>query len=411
MSTFAPMKFLAYIKESYSGLSKEVWLLSLVMLVNRAGSMVIPYLSLYLNHEKHFNLEDAGYILSFYGIGSLIGTYFGGWLTDRYNPKWIMVASLISSGIAFILLKELDGFWILCLGLMVTIALADIFRPVNLVSIATYSKPENRTRAIGLNRLAVNLGYAIGPAVGGIIVYSIGYDWLFILDGLTCILAGVLLLLTLPDRAAKINRAAFEESKILRDKLPTDWAYLWFMLLVCIVGVVFMQWFNTVPLYLTNKLELNEPYYGKLVSFSCILIVLIEMPILQAMQNRNYHAIILGGIILAMAYPAFLFGYHVIYAWISITLITFGEIFCFPFLNAVSLNRAPVYARGRYMGQFSLAFSVSHILAPIVGLSIVARFGYDVLWITMGFLMLLFIGGFIALWPILERTKPLVVET
>ena len=89
------MSFLQIYKKAFSGLPSKVWILSLAMVVNRSGSMVLLFTSLYLTKELHYTLAEAGSVMSLYGIGSILGSYTGGWLTDRKNFYDIMIASLI----------------------------------------------------------------------------------------------------------------------------------------------------------------------------------------------------------------------------------------------------------------------------------------------------------------------------
>ena len=93
--------------DTFKGLSTEVWWLALITLINRAGTMVIPFLSLYLNKDLGFNLSNVGWILSVYGLGSVAGSWFGGKLADRFGFYKVMVVSLFMTGILFILLQYL----------------------------------------------------------------------------------------------------------------------------------------------------------------------------------------------------------------------------------------------------------------------------------------------------------------
>ncbi|MGB8705146.1 MAG: MFS transporter, partial [Gillisia sp.] len=177
---------------SFRGLRREIWLLALVTLINRAGTMVIPFLSLYLTKSKGFSLEDVGWILSFFGLGSVAGSWLGGKLVDSIGHYKTMAASLLLSSFLFILLQFPSSFWGICLGIFLVMTVADTFRPAVFVAIGTYSKPENRTRSVTLIRLAINLGFSAGPAIGGFIIATAGYNGLFWVDGLTCFLAGLL---------------------------------------------------------------------------------------------------------------------------------------------------------------------------------------------------------------------------
>ena len=167
--------YLNYIN-SFKGLSREVWWLALITLVNRAGTMVIPFLSLYLTQSLGFTLENVGSIMTSFGLGSLVGAWIGGKLTDSLGYYKVMLISLITTGILFIGIQFLTGFWAICIGIFILMAFADAFRPAVYVALNAYSKTENKTRSVSLIRLAINLGFSAGPALGGIIISSLGYS-------------------------------------------------------------------------------------------------------------------------------------------------------------------------------------------------------------------------------------------
>src|ERR1700745_2218119 len=97
-------RLLSIYKGSFANIQRNVWILSIAMFINRSGSMVLLFSSLYFTKELHFTIADAGGIMSFYGIGSVLGSYVGGWLTDRKNFFDIMMFSLIASGSVLLLL-------------------------------------------------------------------------------------------------------------------------------------------------------------------------------------------------------------------------------------------------------------------------------------------------------------------
>ena len=132
--------------DTFRGLSKEVWWLTLITLINRAGTMVIPFLSLYLTKDLNFSIEDTSWILVCFGIGSVIGSWLGGKLTDKMGFYKVMVLSLFLTGINFIILQYITTFWKLCLAILFTMSIADTFRPALFVSLKAYSKPQNQTR-------------------------------------------------------------------------------------------------------------------------------------------------------------------------------------------------------------------------------------------------------------------------
>ena len=160
--------------------------------------MVLLFTSLYLTKELHFTIAEAGLALSFYGIGSVLGSYAGGWLTDRKNHFDIMMFSLSSSGLILPIILFVSTPVTISLLILVYAFTADMFRPANAKAISEYSTPANRTRSVSLVRLAINLGFSLGPAAGGFIALYLGYKWLFIIDALTSLAAALMLYIYLP---------------------------------------------------------------------------------------------------------------------------------------------------------------------------------------------------------------------
>ncbi len=163
---------------SYKGLSPAAWLLALVMLINRAGSMVIPFLGIYMSSELGFSKTQIGLVLGCFGLGSVCGSWLGGWLTDKFGNFKVQAWSLILVIPLFLVLPLFRTFEGLAMMIFFLTLVADVFRPANSVSVARYAKPENITRAYSLNRMAVNLGFSIGPALGGFLA-KFSYNWIF----------------------------------------------------------------------------------------------------------------------------------------------------------------------------------------------------------------------------------------
>jgi predicted MFS family arabinose efflux permease len=119
---------------TFRGLSIEVWWLALITLINRAGTMVIPFLTLYLTEDLKFTPSHVGWIMSAFGLGSVVGTWLGGKLTDIIGYYKVMVRSLLSTGILFIVLQFLNTFTSLCIGIFLVMLVADTFRPAMFVA-------------------------------------------------------------------------------------------------------------------------------------------------------------------------------------------------------------------------------------------------------------------------------------
>jgi predicted MFS family arabinose efflux permease len=375
--------------DTFKGLSKEVWWLALITLINRAGTMVVPFLSLYLTKSLGFSLANVGWIMSAFGAGSVLGSYLGGKLTDKIGYYKIMVFSLISSGLLFISLQYLNTFVELVLGVFILMALADMFRPAMFVALSAYSKPENKTRSVTLIRLAINLGFSAGPAVGGFIIITLSYGGLFWVDGITCIMAGILLLKVLNPKITKtLDEVVIENPK----SAYKDVTYLIFMAAMILFSIAFLQYFSTMPLYYKDVHLLNENKIGLLMGLNGLLIFIFEMPIVKYYENGRFtktSLIIIGAVLTAFSFLVLNFTSWVGVLVIGMLFMTLGEMIAFPFSNAFALQRAKRGNQGEYMALYSIGFAIAHILGHNTGMQFVDRFGFEFTWYATAGLMLI----------------------
>lgn len=400
-------KLITLYKDAFAGLSRDIWLLTLVTLINRSGTMVVPFIAIYLTEELHFSYIQTGIIMSFFGVGSVVGSYIGGLLTDSVGHYRTMFWSLLLGGAAIVNLLFINTFEMWCFGVFLVTAIGDAFRPASMAAVGFYSKEENRTRSLGLVRLAINLGFGIGPAFGGILAASFGYDWLFIIDGVTCMLAAFLFLVILKDKhrpqKVDINALILDvDLDLIEDnetsKVPSPYKDNWFLLFVffCFLNsIVFIQFMGTLPIYYKEGLNFSDAEIGMLLAMNGLIIAFVEMPLIFVLEKKkNILTMIAAGIFLTgMCYELLTWTSWAGIAVISMLFLTFGEIINFPFAASFSLSRATEKNRGAYMGLYGLSFSVGHIIAPILGMKVVEVYGYDALWHGMGVLALIAMFG------------------
>ena len=377
--------FYRYIN-NFKGFTREIWILAIITFINRAGTMVLPFLSKYLKENMHFSYSQVGWIMVSFGFGSMLGSWLGGKLSDKIGFYKIMIFSLFTSGIGFLLLQFVTSFVGLCIGMFSIMVIADMFRPAMFVSLGAYSKPENRTRALTLVRIAVNLGFAAGPALGGLIIMAIGYRGLFWVDGLTCILAIGLFALLVKEKKKPISDIAkIDESKrisVFKDKI------FWVFLFVSFVtAMIFFQLFTTLPLYHHERFGLTEFETGLLMTLNGLLIFALEMPVVSYFERKKVQKlkiILWGTLLMAMGFYLLLINIWAGILVISMIFVSIGEVFSFPFSNAFALSRAPLGHEGRYMAIYTMSFSTAHIVSSKLGMEIIGHFGYQLNWIVMG---------------------------
>ena len=272
---------------NFKGFSREIWILSLITFINRAGTMVLPFLSKYLKENLHFTYGEVGWIMVAFGLGSMLGSWLGGKLSDKIGFYKIMVFSLFTSGILFFIIQYITSFWGLCLGMFTIMSVADMFRPAMFVSLSVYAKPENRVRALTLVRLAVNLGFAAGPTLGGLIILGLGYQGLFWVDGSTCILAILIFAFTVKEKKRIPLTISEIEAKINKKSIYKDRPFWLLLFILFIIAMVFFQIFTTLPLYHHEKFGLTEVQTGLLLSLNGLLVFLLEMPIVSRIEREK----------------------------------------------------------------------------------------------------------------------------
>lgn len=381
-------------KNAYTGIPRPAWWLALVMFVNRSGTMVIPFLTVYLTHQG-YSLRQAGYVMGAFGLGSVMGGYLGGRLTDRFGSFYIQASSLFLNGIFFILLGQMHTLWQYAICIFLLSSLGEAFRPANAAAIAAYSNDGNRIRCYALNRLAINLGWSIGPAVGGVLA-SISYSYLFWADGLTCIAASALLFVGLSPANGSAKHHNKTVTEVAGQSAYRDRIFLQGMFCLFLVGLCFFQLFSVIPAYYKTELHLNEATIGWILAMNGLLIAAVEMVLVYKLENRRHSLlyISIGALLMGSSFLFLGFGKTATAAVASMVVVTFGEMFLFPFLNNFWVKRSTESNRGQYAALYTMSFAAATVLSPTLATQFAAWLGFSVLWVIDFFVCLVAALGF-----------------
>jgi predicted MFS family arabinose efflux permease len=374
-------------RNAYSGLSKATWLLSAVMLVNRSGTMVIPFMTIYLTQPAMgYSIGQAGLVMGIFGLGAVCGGFMGGRLTDKFGFHRVQWVTLTGGGCLFMLLGQMKSYPLICLCTFLLSLVNEAFRPANSTAIAHYSKEENRTRSYSLNRLAINLGWAVGGAIGGILA-SINYHLLFWVDGVTNIAAALLLRYFLSDSGAHAITSAKQFVKEPTGSAYRDKVYLKFIVCTILFASCFFQLFTTLPVFYKRTLHMPEYMIGLLMAMNGLFITCFEMVLVFKMEGRReklyyiFYGVALVGIsfILLDILPLTL-----ALAFIFMFFVTIGEILAMPFMNSFWISRTAMANRGQYAGLYTIAWSTAQVIGPTGGSQVAEYFGFRTLWWIIG---------------------------
>lgn len=370
-------------------LPREVWYLCLAILINRAGTMVLPFLTLYLTIELDFQPGSAGLALTVYGLCAIVTAPLAGRFSDRFGGLRIMKLSLVLSGLilfVFPFVTSLTGIFVIC-GLWAFAS--EAFRPPSMAIIGDLAGPERRKAAFALSRLAINLGMSIGPVIGGFLAMR-SYQLLFVVDGSTSLLAGLLLAL-LPWKtlhrdnkellAAARNETEEPKSALRYSDVLKDRRFTYFLLAMLPIELVFFQPLAAMPLFLVRELQMTEAGIGLLFAINTVIIIIVEVPLNMAMANwQHRHALALGALLVGLGFGALMLIDGVTGAALTVVIWTFGEMIFLPASAAYVSDVAPREQAGAYMGLYTMGFSVALAVGPWLGTAIMERYGASAVW-------------------------------
>ena len=385
-------------RNAYTGLTRRVWLLAIVMLINRSGTMVLAFMTLYINHIG-YSTELAGLVVGVYGIGSLVGAFIGGKISDRFGFYYTQFFSLFCGGLLFITLGQMKTYLSICVCTFFLAMVNESFRPANATAIAHYSTPQNRTQSFSIIRLAINLGWGVGGALGGFLA-SFNYHLLFWVDGLTNISAALLLLWLLPKVSLAQQRNVTKDTVEKQKAKPayTDKGFLYFIGLQVLFATCFFQLFTTIPLFFKEGLHINEFWIGILLAMNGIIIALVEMVLVFKLEGRRPYLRLMSYGTIIMAISFFVLNIQFMHSFsiavLSMLLMTVAEMVSMPFMNSYYISRSSEGNRGQYAAYYTMAWSAAQVIGSTSGTQIAHAIGFNNLWWIVGGICLLTATGY-----------------
>lgn len=383
---------------------RQFWALFVSRLVTRMGSFVVPFLTLYLTHARLVPLPLVGVVLVAFGLGALLAPVAGGVLTDRFGRKIVLIASLFGAGLLLVPVYFAHNIaWlsiaVLCYGFVLGLG-----RPAQTAMVADLIGPEQRRRAYALLFWATNLGFAVAMAAAGILSTH-GFSYLFLGDGLSCVLGGVVVLVGTQethDRPVRSERPSGGLTTVLHDGQ---------VVILVVLGVAYASLYQqvsiTLPLAMVHA-GLSSASYGIDIALNGILIVVLQplgarwiqkmprMPLLAA--STAVVGVGIASSILAHSTVGYAF---------SIAVWTVGEVGTAGILSSVIADLAPPALRGRYAGIQGSSWGIARLVAPAVGLAAFYAFGPTWLFVGCGVDGVLVALGYLAMTGPLRRRMEL----
>ena len=368
--------------KNFSEFNREIKIMALITLINRMGTVVVPFLSKYLKEDLNLSYSQVGWIMVCFGFGSLIGTFISGKLSDYFGAYKIMIFSLFASGLVFIMLRYVKTFEPLCLSVFLLTTIADMYRPAMMLTINNYVNKEMRLQSLSLIRTATNLGLVIGPLLGAYLILNNGYDTLFLVDGITCIFAISIFILLVKERKNlyKLNLVSNKQDKLAPLK---DTPFILNWIIAMITGYLFFQVFSILPIYHKAVFKLTEFDSGMFLAFSGLLYILFEISIVNFVQKNKISdliAVMIGLLFIGLSYGLLFLVHQPWIFWAFMLLITFGNMLTFTFASGFVMKRSHKNQEGVFMSTFQMSYGFAHLISSKTGLTIIQNYDFDANW-------------------------------
>jgi MFS family permease len=369
------------LREGIRSLPGPVWILCAGTFVNRFGSFVAVFLILYLR-SRGYSIAEAGLVVSFYGIGNVVAAGVGGWVADRFGRRNALALSMFSSAVTLLLLSQAQSLpWIIVLTTLAGMT-GEMYRPAAAALLTDLTPAGERIPAFALNRLAINLGFAAGPAVAGLLAER-SFFLIFLGDALTSAAFGVIALTTLPE-GVRVRRGEERRGEAVRTMLH-DRAFVFFLISSVLGAFVYFQSQTTFPLHVRAS-GLSDADYGLLISLNGLAIVLFELPLVAITQRFPYRPVLtVGSLLVGLGFALNAVANDLPELALTVLIWTLGEIIYAPVASAYVADIAPEHLRGRYQGAWGLTWGLAYVFAPAVGAAIFA-WSSDGLWLICGLL-------------------------
>ena len=346
---------------------RQFWLLFWGMLVNASGgSMVWPFLTIYLRERLNVPLTTVALMLTAHSLAGLVSGSVAGPLVDRFGRKGAMVLSLTVSSAVMLGMSRADSLMAFLVLMLLGGASQPLYRVGVDAMVADLIPPSNRPGAYALLRMIANLGVAIGPAVGGFVA-SVSYTIAFyIAAGAHAIFAGLLLVFareTLPRGELGHAPRLGGYGRVLRDR-----PFLSFCGAYALAGIAYSLMMVLLPVYAKENYAVPERAYGFIMATNAAMVVLLQyattrrtrryasLPVLAV--GSGFYALGVGMVGLSSGFAGF---------WLAMVVLTIGEMIMIPTSTALTANLAPPDMRGRYMSVYALTWGLGFGIGPVIG--------------------------------------------
>ena len=378
---------------------RQFWLLFTGMLISTVGtSMIWPFLMIYVTEKLNLPLSIATSLNSINSAAMMVSVFVSGQLVDRMGRRWAMIISLALSGVVYFFQGQANSY----LGFAVVMGLAGAASPLYRVAadamVTDLLPAEKRVSGFSLMRMSNNLGISIGPAIGGFINSS-SYGLAFYLAAAGMISFSLLMFVfsreTMPENSPPYKNLAARQSQGGYGRALKDRHFMSFIGIFILVQFCAATVWILLSVYAKHQYGVLENLYGWIPTTNALMVVFLQLYVTHITRRFSalrvmavgacFYAAAVGSVGLGQGFWAF---------WMSMVVMSVGELMIMPTASTYIANLAPTDMRGRYMSFFSLSWGVAAGLAPLIGGNLGDAFGPQVTWFGGAFVGIMAALGF-----------------
>jgi MFS family permease len=385
------------LRNIYHDFPQKFWVVVGASFIDRVGgTLLFPFFSLYITQKFNVGMTQAGIVLGTFSAFGLIGSMIGGALTDKFGRKNLILFGLVFSAISTLSLGLVNEFAVLILLAVVIGLLSNIAGPAHQAMVADLLPEDKRQEGFGILRVVANMSWIIGPTIGGFIANR-SYFMLFVLDAVISCIVAAIFFYYIPETKPETTE---EPESILKTfagygVVLRDYAYVAFLIVSMVMGIVYQQMYNTLSVYLRDNHGIEPQGYGFLLTVSAIIVILFQFQTTRVIKKYpTFIMMALGTFFYMIGFG--MFGFVTVY-WLfaaAIVVITIGEMVIMPTASALATNFAPEDMRGRYMAIFGLSWALPATVGPSAAGLILDNYNPNLLWYVGAGLCALSVLGF-----------------
>jgi MFS family permease len=357
------------------------WVLFGGSFVNRLGSFVLIFLVIWLT-EEGYSPAQAGAAVSCYGLGALVASLLGGYLADRIGRRNATAVSMFSAAVTMLALSQAETLAVVLALSALAGLTSELYRPASAALLADIVPPAGRLTAYALYRLAINVGFAAGALIAGLLAER-SFFLLFVVEASCSAAFGLAALLFLPE-GVRSRRTEERPGELLR-AVRADRMFQLFLFASLLSAFVYFQQQGALPLHVVDQ-GLSFATFGALMSLNGLVVILLELPMTIVTGRHPRRPVIAAGTLLTgIGFALTAWATDVPFLALTVLIWTIGEIAAAPVSQAYVADMAPEHLRGRYQGAFGLTFALGLVLAPALGTTAYAVSPTG-LWLSCGVL-------------------------